>query len=199
MNRKSPINLAVLISGSGTTLQNLMDEIAAERLNACIVVVIASKSGIIGIERAEQAGLNCVVINRNEFDDDAAFSERVFNECDAAKADLVCLAGWLRLLKIPPGFVGRVINIHPALLPAFGGRGMYGAHVHQAVLAAGGRISGCTVHFVDDQYDHGKVILQRTCPVLPGDTPSTLARRVFDEERIAYPAAIRLFQEGRAK
>jgi phosphoribosylglycinamide formyltransferase-1 len=199
VTQQPPINLAVLISGSGTTLQNLIDEIAADRLNARIAVVIASKSGIVGIERAEHAGLHCEVINRNEFDDGAAFSDRVFNECNTAKADLVCLAGWLRLLKIPKDYVGRVINIHPALLPAFGGRGMYGTHVHQAVLAAGGKISGCTVHFVDDQYDHGKIILQRTCPVLPGDTPSTLARRVFDEEKIAYPAAIRLFQEGRAK
>ena len=196
MSQLPPITLAVLISGSGTTLQNLIDQIAAGRLDARINLVVASRDGVGGIERARRANLNCIVVDRARFTDDAVFSERVFHECEEAKADLVCLAGWLRLLKIPPQFHRRVMNIHPALLPTFGGRGMYGVHVHEAVIASKANVSGCTVHFVDDQYDHGPIILQRTCPVLKGDTPQSLAQRVFEEEKIAYPAAIRLFQEG---
>ena len=113
--------------------------------------------------------------------------------------DLVCLAGWLCLLEIPPKYQGRVMNIHPALLPSFGGKGMFGARVHQAVLDHGCKMSGCTVHFVDAGYDTGPIIIQRTCPVLDDDTAETLAHRVFEEEKIAYPQAIRLFQAGRLK
>jgi phosphoribosylglycinamide formyltransferase-1 len=123
----------------------------------------------------------------------------VFARCDDARADLVCLAGWLSLLALPASYQGRVMNIHPALLPGFGGKGMYGHNVHAAVLAHGCRVSGCTVHFVDERYDNGPIIVQRTCPVLDDDTPDTLAHRVFEEEKIAYPEAIRLFQEGRLR
>jgi phosphoribosylglycinamide formyltransferase 1 len=188
MNQKPPIRLAVLISGAGPTLQNLIDQIAEKKLDARIAIVIASRSGIMGIQRAQSAGLPCII---------STDSEQIFSECEKLCVDLVCLAGWLRLLKIPPRYAGRVMNIHPALLPKFGGRGMYGTNVHQVVIASGAKISGCTVHLVDDQYDHGPIILQRTCAVEPDDTPQTLAHRVFEEEKIAYPAAIRLFQEGR--
>jgi folate-dependent phosphoribosylglycinamide formyltransferase PurN len=109
----------------------------------------------------------------------------------------VCLAGFLQLLRIPEDFAHRVMNIHPALLPAFGGKGMYGRHVHETVLAYGAKISGCTVHFADNEFDHGPVILQRSAPVLTDDTPGSLAARVFEQECQAYPAAIRLFAEGR--
>jgi folate-dependent phosphoribosylglycinamide formyltransferase PurN len=122
------------------------------------------------------------------------FSERVFSVIEEFNADLVCLAGWLCLLKIPDRWAGRVINIHPSLLPRFGGKGMYSQKVHQAVIDAGCTTSGCTVHYVDNQYDNGPIILQRTCAVLPGDTASTLAARVFEEEKIAYPQAIRQVQ-----
>jgi phosphoribosylglycinamide formyltransferase-1 len=179
-----PINLAVLVSGSGTTLQNFIDTIAAGELDARIALVIASKPGILAIDRAKKAGLPIVVSE----------PANVFDHCTAAKVDLVCLAGWLQLLKIPRQYVNRVLNIHPALLPDFGGRGMYGMRVHEAVLKSGQKITGCTVHFVDDEYDHGPILLQRVCPVLEGDTPATLAHRVFEEERIAYPEAIRRFQ-----
>jgi phosphoribosylglycinamide formyltransferase 1 len=192
-----PIHLAVLASGGSTTLQNLIDQIAAKTLEAVIDPVIVSRPGAAAVERAAQAGLPCQVIDRRPFADVEAFSEKIFAACDAARVELVCLAGWLCLLKIPPRFAGRVMNIHPALLPGFGGRGMYGLHVHQAVLDQGCKISGCTVHFVDDQYDHGPIILQRACPVAEADTAPTLAQRVFAEERIAYPQAIRLFQQGR--
>ena len=129
--------------------------------------------------------------SRGAFADVAAFSEHVFEVCDAAGVDLVCLAGWLQLLQIPPRWAGRGLNIHPALLPKFGGQGMYGRRVHEAVLAAGERESGCTVHVVTDAYDAGPIVLQRRCPVLPGDTPDTLAARVFAQECEAYPEAIK--------
>jgi folate-dependent phosphoribosylglycinamide formyltransferase PurN len=123
----------------------------------------------------------------------------VFELIDSASVDLVCLGGWLCLLEIPERWEGRMMNIHPALLPSFGGKGMYGRHVHEAVLAARCRVSGCTVHFVDATYDTGPIILQRTCPVLENDTPQTLAARVSEEEKIAYPQAIQLFAEGKLR
>jgi len=194
-----PINLAVLLSGSGTTLQNLVDAIAAQQLDARIKLVIASRAGVAGIERAQRADLPTQVVDRREYRDVASFSRRVFYLIDDAGIDLICLAGWLCLLDIPEKWQGRMMNIHPALLPSFGGKGMYGHHVHEAVLSHGCKVSGCTVHFVDGTYDTGPIIVQRTCPVREDDTPQTLAARVFEEEKIAYPQAIRLFAEGRLK
>jgi phosphoribosylglycinamide formyltransferase 1 len=191
----SPVNLAVLVSGSGTTLQNLVDEIARHRLNARIRLVIGSRPDLPGLARAASAGIPTQVLDRRTFDDVAAFSRRVFSMCDETGIQLACLAGWLCLLDIPDRYAHRVMNIHPALLPAFGGKGMYGQRVHQAAIDHGCKISGCTVHFVDNTYDNGPIILQRTCPVLEDDTPSTLAARVFEEEKIAYPEAIGLFQQ----
>jgi phosphoribosylglycinamide formyltransferase-1 len=190
------LKLAVLVSGSGTTLQNLLDEIAAGRLDASVEVVVGSKPGLKGLERAANAKVMNFVADRSAYDDCAAFSKQVFGLIDDAGVDLVCLAGWLCLLDIPAKYAGRVMNIHPALLPSFGGKGMYGRKVHQAVLDHGCKVSGCTVHFVDASYDTGPIILQRTCPVLDDDTAETLAARVFEEERVAYPEAIRLYQQG---
>jgi formyltetrahydrofolate-dependent phosphoribosylglycinamide formyltransferase len=195
----SPINLAVLVSGSGTTLQNLIDRIADGSLDAKIALVIGSKPDLLGLQRASDAKLMNFVVDRGDYTDVAAFSRQVFKLCDDAGVDLVCLGGWLCLLEIPPAYVGRVMNIHPALLPCFGGKGMYGQKVHQAVLDHGCKVSGCTVHFVDGQYDNGPIVLQRTCPVMGDDTPQTLAARVFEEEKLAYPEAIRLFASGRLR
>ena len=194
-----PIKLAVLVSGSGTTLQNLVDEIAAGRLDAEIRVVIGSRAGLKGLDRAAAAKLPNFIVDRRDFDDAAEFSRQVFSLCDDAGVDLICLAGWLCLLDVPGRYLGRAMNIHPALLPSFGGRGMYGRKVHEAVLAHGCKLSGCTVHFVDNTYDTGPIILQRACPVLDDDTPELLAHRVFEEEKLAYPEAIRLFHQGRLK
>jgi formyltetrahydrofolate-dependent phosphoribosylglycinamide formyltransferase len=193
-----PVNLAVLVSGSGTTLQNLIDRIGDASLGAKIAVVIGSRSDLLGLQRAAHAKLMNFVVDRRDFaaDDCADFSRQVFKLCGDAAVDLVCLGGWLCLLDIPPNYAGRVMNIHPALLPCFGGKGMYGPKVHQAVLDHGCKVSGCTVHFVDNQYDNGPIILQRVCPVLEDDTPPTLAARVFEEEKVAYPDAIRLFAAG---
>lgn len=187
----APIKVAVLLSGSGTTLQNLIDQIAAKQLEAQIELVIASRDGVVGITRAQAAKLPVKIIARKSFADRATFSNAVFEAIDAAKVDLVCLAGWLSLLDVPARWLGRIMNIHPSLLPKFGGVGMYGHRVHEAVLAANETVSGCTVHYVDNTCDGGPMILQRRCEVLPNDTPTTLAARVFEEERIAYPEAIR--------
>ena len=192
-----PPRLAVLLSGSGTTLQNLADHIAAGSLNAAIATVIASNDRALGISRAQNLSLPAHVVSRRATKSTAEFSDLVFNLIRDADADLVCLAGFLSLLQIPDDFASRVINIHPALLPCFGGPGMFGHHVHEAVIAHGCKVSGCTVHFADQTYDTGPIIIQRTCPVLEDDTPDTLAARVFKEECAAYPEAINLLAAGR--
>ena len=190
----APATLAVLISGSGTTLQNLIDRCADGSLPATIVSVVASRPGIFGLARAEKAGLPVTVVERKPVE---TFSERVFAAIRKSNADLVILAGWLHLLRIPPDFENRVLNIHPSLLPAFGGPGMYGRHVHEAVLASGSAVSGCTVHFADNSYDTGPIVLRREVPMLAGDTPDTLAARVQAAECEAYPEAIRRLLRSR--
>jgi phosphoribosylglycinamide formyltransferase 1 len=191
-----PFPIAVLISGGGTTLQNLIDRIAAGTLPVRILQVISSRRNVAGVERARKAGLSVEVIERKSFASIEAFSDRTFAACRAAGAKLICLAGYLQLLKIPADYRGKVLNIHPALLPAFGGKGMYGDHVHEAVLKHGAKVSGCTVHLVDDQYDHGPIIAQRSVEVKPDDTAATLAARVFEQECELYPEVIRAFVEG---
>jgi formyltetrahydrofolate-dependent phosphoribosylglycinamide formyltransferase len=196
---KSPIRVAVFLSGNGTTLQNLIDRIAAGKLRAQIALVVSNHADVYGLKRAANAGIPTAVVERKDYQSREEFSRRLFDLCRNAKADLVCLAGFLQLIDIPDDFQGRVMNIHPALIPAFCGKGYYGNHVHEAVLAYGAKVSGCTVHFCDSQYDHGPIILQRTVPVLDDDTPDSLAARVFEQECEAYPEAIRLFAEGRLR
>ncbi|MDH3585355.1 MAG: phosphoribosylglycinamide formyltransferase [Phycisphaerae bacterium] len=186
-----PLRLAVLISGGGRTMVNLAEKIRGGELDAKIVLVISSRPDVAGVERARELDLPVQCLDRREFDSVETYSDAVWEAVQGAAADLVCLAGFLHLLRIPTQLQGRVLNIHPALLPRFGGRGMYGRHVHEAVLAAGASESGCTVHFADAKYDEGQIILQQTCPVRPDDTPETLAARVFEQECIAYPQAIR--------
>jgi phosphoribosylglycinamide formyltransferase-1 len=192
-----PIRLGVLISGGGTTLLNLVDCIKRGKLNAEIAVVISSRSTVAGVERAIAAGLPVKIIRTKDHPDIGEFSQTIEKELVAADVELVAQGGWLCLWKIPARFENRVINIHPALLPSFGGKGMWGHHVHEAVLKAGCKISGCTVHFCTNEYDSGPIIVQRCCPVKDDDTPDSLAARVFQQECIAYPEAIRLFAEGR--
>jgi phosphoribosylglycinamide formyltransferase-1 len=193
----TPIRIAVLLSGGGTTLQNLIDRIADGRLAARIVQVISDQPDAYGLTRARAANLSAAVVSRKECGNREEFGRRIFDLIRQSQADLVCMAGFLQLLPIPDDFRGRVMNIHPALLPAYGGKGMYGRRVHEAVLAAGENVSGCTVHFADNEYDHGPTILQRTVTVHSDDTPETLAARVFAQECEAYPEAITLFAEGR--
>ncbi len=191
------IRLGVLISGSGTTLMNILKHIKASRLNASVAVVISSRSTVAGVEKARNAGLDVKIIRKQDYPDIDEFSKRIEEELVAAKVDLVVQGGWLCLWKIPVRYEYRVMNIHPALLPSFGGQGMWGHHVHEAVLKAGCKISGCTVHFCTNEYDKGPIIVQRACEARSDDTPETLAARVFEQECIAYPEAIRLFAEGR--
>jgi formyltetrahydrofolate-dependent phosphoribosylglycinamide formyltransferase len=193
------IRLAVLLSAGGTTLQNLLDRISDGRLRAQIVVAISNNVEAYGLVRAEKAGVPTAVIDRKECGSREEFSRRIFERVRQSQADLVCMAGFLQLLQIPDDFAGQVMNIHPALIPSFCGKGFYGHHVHEAALAYGVKVSGCTVHFADNVYDHGPIIIQRTVPVLPDDTPDTLAGRVFEQECEAYPEAIRLFAEGRLR
>jgi formyltetrahydrofolate-dependent phosphoribosylglycinamide formyltransferase len=192
-----PIRLGVLISGGGSTLANLLEEIAAGALQAEIALVVASRAACGGVARARKAGLRCEVVERSAYSGTDEFSRAIFDLCREARVDLVTLAGFLALIEIPDDFQLRVMNIHPALIPAFCGKGFYGHKVHEAVLERGARVSGCTVHFADNRYDHGPIILQACVPVEDDDTPETLAARVFAAECRTYPEAIGLFAQGR--
>jgi len=181
----SAARLVLLISGGGRTALNIACEIDRGNLDAEIALVIASRQ-CAGVERCRAQGLK-VQIENGILD-----SDRLTTLLGDARADLVCMAGYLKLLPIPENWRGRILNIHPSLLPKFGGAGMYGDRVHRAVLEAGEQISGCTVHLCTDEFDRGPIVVQRTCPVLPDDTPETLAARVFEQECAAYPEAIRI-------
>lgn len=194
---RRPLRVATLISGGGTTLVNFLRQRDARLLDIEVPLVIASRRDCGGIERATQAGLDCRTLPRKEFADTDTFSEAVFDACRQAHVDLVALAGFLSLLRIPDDFLDRVLNIHPSLIPAFCGHGYHGERVHQAVLDRGAKVSGCTVHFADNEYDHGPIVLQRAVPVLSEDTAETLAHRVFTAECDAYPEALRLFAAAR--
>jgi phosphoribosylglycinamide formyltransferase-1 len=194
---QSPLRIAVLISGGGTTLKNLLEQRAAGRLDIEIPLVISSNSKARGLEIATQAGIPTQVLRARDFATAEAYSEAIFAAIRETGVQYVVMGGFLSFVPIPPDFENRVLNIHPALIPAFCGHGFFGHHVHEAVLEYGAKVSGCTVHFVDNQYDHGPVILQRTVPVLDDDTPDTLAARVFAAECEAYPEALRLLASGR--
>ena len=191
------LNLAVLLSGSGRTLENVQQAILAGRLSARVAVVVSSKSEAYGLVRARQHGLDAVAVSRRDYPDLRAFNDAVNAVLARYPIDQVLLAGFLSLYQPPPALVGRVMNIHPALLPAFGGQGLYGERVHRAVLEAGVKLSGCTVHFADACYDHGPIILQAAVPVYDDDTVEALAARVFAAECELYPQAIQLFAEDR--
>ena len=183
-----PTPIAALISGGGRTVLNLADEIDAGRLPVRIVAVIAHRESLDGVRRCRDRGLPVTVLEtapRETLDD------RIDELLIESGASLVCLCGYLRHFRIGSRWIDRTINIHPALLPDFGGKGMYGAHVHRAVIESGVEESGCTVHFVDEEYDHGPTILQRRCPVHPDDDADTLASRVFELECSAFPDALR--------
>lgn len=191
--------IAVLISGGGTTLRNLIERIRAGTLPVDIRLVISSSPGSRGLEYAAEAGIPGEVVQSRLFSDQDAFSQAIFDRCRAAGVEIVVMGGFLKRLTIPDDYTNRVTNIHPALIPAFCGEGMYGHRVHEAALEYGVKLSGCTVHFADNEYDHGPVILQKAVPVLDDDTPDALAARVFQAECEAYPEALRLLAEGRMR
>lgn len=193
-----PIRLAVCVSGSGTTLQNLLDRIRARKLRAEVVKVVASRPRIPAIEKAAAAGIALALADRSTRSL-AEFSRSVFDPVRQSQADLVVLGGFLSLVEIPADYAGKVINVHPALVPAFCGKGYHGAAVHRAVIDSGVKVTGCTVHFADATYDTGPIILQKTVPVQDDDTPETIAARVFQLECQALPEAIALYAEGRLR
>ena len=193
------LKIAVLLSGSGTTLQNLIDRIRQGKLNAQIVIAIADRANTRGLERASEAGIPTALVPREQSATLTEFSERIFGQCRQSQADLVVMGGFLRLIQVPQDFENKVINIHPSLIPAFCGKGFHGLNVHRAVIEAGNKVTGCTIHFADNIYDHGPIIMQCPVQVLDDDTPETLMKRVFEEECKAYPEAIQLFAQGKLR
>ncbi|SFH64374.1 phosphoribosylglycinamide formyltransferase-1 [Selenomonas ruminantium] len=186
--------LGVLCSGRGTDLQSIIDAIGRGEVNAEIAVVLADKPEAFALERAKKAGIKAVCVNRKQYDGRESFEKALIAELEEAGVTLVVLAGFMRILTpvFVHHFAGRIMNIHPALLPSFPG-----AHAHRDVLAYGVKVSGCTVHFVDEGTDSGPIILQAAVPVLDGDTEETLGARVLEQEHIIYPQAIQLYCEGR--
>jgi phosphoribosylglycinamide formyltransferase-1 len=185
--------LAVFISGSGTNLQSIMDRCADGTIPGKVVLVLSNKPNAYGLVRAQEAGIDTVVHNRKKFPDGKAADERLLELLNQHEVDIIALAGYLKM--IPPEVVrkyhNRILNIHPALLPKYGGKGMYGHHVHEVVLASGDKESGVTIHLVDEIYDHGKIVAQEKVPVLPNDTPDDLAARVLAVEHQLYPRVLK--------
>ncbi len=193
------LRIGVLVSGNGTNLQAILEACSRDEIPGQVVLVVSSTAKAYALRRAQTAGVPAVVLAPQEFGDRESYDARLVDLLQTSGVELVCLAGFLRILT--PSFVrqfaGRIMNVHPALLPAFGGPGLYGVHVHQAVLASGAKVSGCTVHFADETPDGGPIILQAAVPVHDDDTAETLAARIAEEEHRLYPEAIWLFAHGR--
>lgn len=199
MSRHSAGNLpiAVLISGGGTTLKNLIDRQVAGQLPVEFKLVVSSKSTARGLELAEASAIPSEVVARKDFADPNEHSKAVFDLCRTANVDFVVMGGYLEHLLIPEDFENRVVNIHPSLIPAFSGKGFYGMRVHKAVLDYGAKISGCTVHFVDNEFDHGPIIAQQAVPVEADDSPEALQARVFEKECELLPRVLSRLAEGK--
>jgi phosphoribosylglycinamide formyltransferase-1 len=191
------LRIGVLLSGSGTSLENLCERIDAGEVPAEVCVVISSQARAFGLERARRRGIPACAVPRREHPDAREFNDRLHEILARHGAEFVALLGFLSPFETRGRFDGRAINVHPALLPAFGGRGFYGKRVHEAVLEAGVKVTGASVHFVDAEYDHGPIILQEAVAVRDDDTPETLAERVQAAERRLVPEAIRLYAEAR--
>lgn len=189
--------IALFISGTGGNALNLLRACREGRVPAEPVVVVSSSAKALGNERLGAEGLPVQVRTRKDFDSDEAYSEACLAAAEVAGAQVVCLCGWLKRLVLPSRWEGRILNIHPALLPKFGGEGMYGMHVHRAVVASGERESGCTVHLVDNLYDHGRVLAQARVPVAATDTPEDIQKRVYEQEMRLYPEALAEFLQRR--
>ena len=192
------LRVAVLLSGGGTSLENLFDEIEAG-LPAEIVCVLASKKSAYGLERAERRGVPAFAVPRREYPDVSSFNDALHETLERYPPDLVCLLGFLSPFELRGRFEGRTLNVHPALIPAFSGKGFYGHHVHEAVLKAGVKLTGATIHFASDEYDEGPILLQGAVAVEEGDDVDALAARVQALERELLPRAIRLIADGRVQ
>lgn len=193
------IPIAVLISSGGTTLKNLIQWQRLGELKATFSLVISSNPNARGLEFATEAGIPIEVVSRKSFTDSQSHAQAVFEKCRQRDVKLVVMGGFLEHLQIPSDFENRVINIHPSLIPSFCGKGFYGLRVHQAALEMGVKVTGCTVHFVDNQYDHGPIIAQRACQVLDVDTAETLQSRVFELECNLYPEVINTIARNRVQ
>lgn len=193
------LKLGVLVSGSGTNLQSIIDSIESGYLQAEVVVVISSKEGVYALERAKRHNIPAYAVERRNFDSQEKYEDEIIDLLKKHCVELVVLAGFVKVLS--PHFVrsfpDRIMNIHPSLIPSFCGKGFYGKKVHEAVINYGAKITGVTVHFVDEGTDTGPIILQKAVPVEDDDTPETLAARVLEEEHRVYPEAIKLYSEGR--
>ena len=194
----SRLRVAVLLSGGGTSLENLFNEIDAG-LPAEVVCVLASKKSAFGLERAEKRGIPAIAIPRREYSDVHSFNDALHEVLDHHQPDLVCLLGFLSPFELRGRYAGRTLNVHPALIPAFSGKGFYGHHVHEAVLKAGVKLTGATVHFASDEYDDGPILLQDVVAVEEDDDAERLAARVQALERKLLPEAIRLIAAGRVQ
>lgn len=188
--------IGVLISGSGSNLQAIIDATKNQTLDCAeVAIVISNKKDAYGLKRAEQAQIPALFMDPTSFTSRTEYYKKIIEVLESKKVDIICLAGFL--LKLEPNIIkcyqGRILNIHPALLPKYGGKGMYGHYVHEAVLRSEDKESGCSVHVVDEEFDHGPVLMQRKVPVLPNDTPETLAARILKEEHVLYPQAIAAF------
>ena len=188
---KRPLRIAVLLSGEGTSLENLLARIEAGEVPGRVVLVLASKAGAGGLARAERRGIPALAVPRKQFHDVKAFNDALHAELERHDPDLVLTLGFLSPFELRGRYEGRALNVHPALIPAFSGKGFYGRRVHEAVLARGAEFTGCTVHYVTNEYDAGPIVHQRCVAVRPDDTPDTLAARVFEEEKLALPEALR--------
>ena len=184
--------ITVFLSGGGRSLENLIDAQKRGELAVDFRLVISSSATVRGVQIAREAGIETLVINKKAHPAPDDYSQAMFQPCRDNASELVVMAGYLKHVLIPQDFENRVLNIHPSLLPSFGGPGMYGHHVHQAAIEKGVKVSGCTVHYVDNHYDNGPILHQRSCPVLPGDNADLLAKRVFEQECLALPEAIQL-------
>lgn len=191
--------LAVFVSGSGSNLQSLIDSSKKGELAAEVVLVVSNKKKAYGLERARKAGIGTFVCRVKDFASKEEAESKLIETLRIKQVEYIALAGYLRLLpdSIVTGYRGKITNIHPALLPKYGGKGMYGHFVHEAVLAAGDTESGATVHLVDEIYDHGKILMQEKVPVEPGDTPEALAARVLKVEHRIYPKALENLIQGK--
>lgn len=196
------LRIGVLVSGHGrgTNLQAILDGCAAGVIPGAVDLVVGTRADAPALERARTAGVKTVVVSPRKYEgDEEGYGAALLRAARAADVQLICLAGYLRVLPraVVDSYRGRIMNVHPALLPLFGGKGMYGEHVHRAVIESGMKVSGCTVHFVDEQYDSGPIIAQSAVPVRDDDTPVTLAARILPEEHRTYVRAIQLFAQGR--
>lgn len=198
-NPAKAIKLAVLISGGGRTLKNLLELAEEGNLPIDVRLVVSSSAKAGGLQFAVDANIDTAIFDRKQFATDADYGTAIFDACRAADVDYVVMAGFLKLAPVPEDFMGRVINIHPSLIPAFCGHGMYGQRVHQAVLDYGAKVTGCTVHFVDNEYDRGPIIWQQPVPVFDDDTAESLAARVFNVEKEAYPHVLKLLAAGKIR